>query len=68
MPSFKCRDMGMDDNFEIIDDNGEELIKIIELHARNSHNMKKITPEMMGKIKKAIQDDDNCGTSCSDYA
>jgi predicted small metal-binding protein len=68
MFSFKCTDIGMDDNFEVKDDDEEELMKIITLHAQNSHEIKKVTPEMMGKIKKAIQSDDNCGTTCQDFA
>jgi predicted small metal-binding protein len=68
MPSFKCKDIGMADSFEVQNDNEDELLKIIELHARSSHNIKKISPEMMNKIKRAIQYEDNCGSSCSDYA
>jgi predicted small metal-binding protein len=68
MPSFKCKDIGMDDNFEVRNDNEDELLKIIALHAKSSHKIKEITPEVMNKIKRAIQNDDNCGSSCSDYA
>jgi predicted small metal-binding protein len=68
MFTFKCTDIGMDDNFEIKDDDEEEILKIITLHAQNFHDIKTLSPEMIGKIKKAIQSDSNCGTTCSDYA
>ncbi len=55
MPSFKCKDIGMKDNFEVKDDNQDELMKIVALHAQNSHDIKEVPPEMMEKIKKAIK-------------
>jgi predicted small metal-binding protein len=55
MPSFKCKDIGMNDNFEVKDDNKEELMKMVELHAKNSHNMSDISPEMKEKIEKAVK-------------
>jgi predicted small metal-binding protein len=68
MPTFKCKDMGMDDDFEIHDDNEEELMEMVMLHHEKTHGIKNMSPEMMGKIKKAIVADDNCGATCSDYA
>jgi predicted small metal-binding protein len=55
MPSFKCKDIGMNDNFEIKDDNQEELMKIVAMHAQSSHGIKDVSPEMMDKIKKAVK-------------
>jgi len=55
MPSFKCKDMGMKCGFEIKDENQDELMKVISLHAENTHQMKEMTPEMAEKLKKAIK-------------
>ena len=68
MAIYKCQDFGINDHFEVQDDNEDELIKIIVLHTQTSHGVKEISSEMMGKIKKAIIYDDTCGTSCQDYA
>ncbi len=55
MPSFKCKDIGMKDDFEVNDPDREELMKIIELHARESHSMQELTPDMREKIEKAVK-------------
>lgn len=55
MPSFKCKDIGMKDDFEVKDENRDELMKIVELHARESHSIQVMTPEMKEKIDKAIK-------------
>ena len=55
MPSFKCKDLGMKCSFEVKDENQDELMKIIALHAEKTHNMKEFPPDMMEKVKKAIK-------------
>jgi predicted small metal-binding protein len=55
MPSFRCKDIGMKDKFQARDDNKDELMKIIALHAKESHNINEISPEMKEKIEKAIR-------------
>ncbi len=55
MPSIKCADLGMKCGFEVKDENQDELMKIIALHAENSHNIKEVSPDMMEKVKKAIK-------------
>lgn len=55
MASFKCTDIGMKDNFEVKDENEEELMKIIALHASNTHGMKDVPPETLEKIRQAIK-------------
>ena len=55
MPSFKCKDMGVKCEFEVKDENQEEMMSIIALHAEKSHNMKEIPPETMEEIKKAVK-------------
>ncbi len=55
MPSFRCKDIGMKCQFEIKDENQDELMKVITLHAGETHNMKEVTPDLADKIKKAIR-------------
>jgi predicted small metal-binding protein len=55
MASFKCKDIGMNCGFEVKDDNQDELMKIVALHAQNTHNMKEVPAETVEKIKKAIK-------------
>jgi predicted small metal-binding protein len=55
MASFKCKDMGMKCGFEVKDENQDELMSIIAMHADKTHNMKQPSAEMMDKIKKAIK-------------
>lgn len=55
MASFKCTDIGMTDNFEVKDENEEELMKIIALHASTTHGMRDVPPDTLEKIKAAIK-------------
>ncbi len=55
MASFKCEDLGMKCAFEVKDENQDEMMKIIALHAGNTHGMKDVSPDMVEKIKKAIK-------------
>jgi predicted small metal-binding protein len=55
MPSFKCKDVGMNCPFEAKAKTEEELLKKIAEHASKVHNMKTISPDMMTKVKKAIK-------------
>jgi predicted small metal-binding protein len=56
LPSFKCRDTGMDCPFEASAPTEEVLMKKITDHALKVHNMKPPFPEDFAKkIKKAIK-------------
>jgi predicted small metal-binding protein len=55
MAKFRCKDIGMKCAFEIKDENQDELMKMIALHAEQTHNMKEASPEMQEKIKKAVR-------------
>ena len=39
MASLKCKDIGMQCGFEVKDDDENELMKILALHAENTHNI-----------------------------
>lgn len=55
MPSYKCKDIGMQCGYEVKADSEEELMKNIAGHAERAHGMKEIPPEVMEKVKKAIK-------------
>jgi predicted small metal-binding protein len=56
MPSFKCKDIGMDCPFEASAPTEDELMKKIAQHAKEAHGMETVPPETMEKIKKAIKE------------
>jgi predicted small metal-binding protein len=53
--SPKSKDIGMNDSFEVKDDDRDEMMKIIAMHAQKAHGIKEVTPELNEKIKKAIK-------------
>jgi predicted small metal-binding protein len=55
MPSFKCKDIGMDCPFEAKTKTEDELMKMISAHAASMHGIKTVPPDLMVKIKGAIK-------------
>jgi len=55
MPSIKCKDVGLDCDFEAAADTEDELMKKIAEHAAEVHDMKTIPPEVIEKVKAAIK-------------
>lgn len=55
MPSIKCKDLGMKCGFEVKDENQDEMMQILALHAEKTHNLKTIPPDLMQKVQKAIK-------------
>jgi predicted small metal-binding protein len=55
MASIRCKDLGMKCGFEVKDENQDELMQILALHAKKTHNINEIPPDMMEKVKKAIK-------------
>lgn len=55
MPSFKCKDIGMECPFEAEAENEAELLKKIAAHAKEAHNMEQIAPDVLMKVKNAIK-------------
>ena len=55
MPSFKCKDIGMDCPFEAKADTEAELMVKVAKHAKEAHGMETIPPDLKDKIKKAIK-------------
>ncbi len=55
MPSFKCKDIGMDCSFEAKAKSGDELMKKIGEHAGKVHGIKTMPADLVAKVKKAIK-------------
>jgi len=55
MPTFACRDIGMDCDFKASAATEAELMGKIAEHAKSAHNIDKISPDLMAKVKNAIK-------------
>jgi predicted small metal-binding protein len=56
MPSIKCKDLGMSCGFEVKDEDKDELMQILALHAEKTHHIKTMPPELVQKVKQAIKE------------
>ena len=56
LPSFKCRDIGMDCPFEASAPSREELMAKITEHADKVHHLNPPPADLVEKIKKAIKE------------
>ncbi|MCL4315032.1 MAG: DUF1059 domain-containing protein [Candidatus Thermoplasmatota archaeon] len=52
---FRCKDIGMNCGFEARADTKEELIPVIQAHAKASHGINEISPELFSKVNAAIR-------------
>lgn len=55
MPSFACKDIGMQCGFKTTAKTTDELMKNIAAHAAEAHNMKTVDDATLASIKKAIK-------------
>ena len=54
---IRCRDVGMDCDFEARAETEEEVLTKVAEHAGTTHNMTEITEEVLAKVLAAIQDE-----------
>jgi len=54
---IRCRDVGMDCDFEARAESEEELLKKVAEHAGTTHDMTKIPEEVLAKVRAAIKDE-----------
>jgi predicted small metal-binding protein len=54
---IRCRDVGIDCDFEAHAETEEELLKKVAEHAGTTHNMTEISEEVLAKVRAAIQDE-----------
>ncbi len=55
MASFECKDLGMKCAWRAKAPTEAELLPMIAEHAANAHNIKKIEPAMLARIKSAMK-------------
>lgn len=55
LPTFKCKDIGLDCAFEAKALTRGSLIKKIKLHATEAHGMQEIQSDLLDRIIKAIR-------------
>ena len=62
---LKCRDVGVDCDFEAHGENEGEILTKAAEHAASCHQGIQVTPELQAKIKAAIKDEGGecCGGS-----
>ena len=58
---LKCRDVGVDCDFEVHGKTQEEILQKAAEHAKSCHQGVQMTPELMAKVMGAIKDE---GGSC----
>ena len=54
---LRCRDVGMDCDFEARAETEEEILEKAAEHAETVHNMKEIPQEVLAKVRAAIRDE-----------
>ena len=55
MPSFACKDIGMDCKFQTTAPTEADLMKKIADHAKSAHKIDPVPPDLMAKIKKLLK-------------
>ena len=54
---LRCRDVGVDCDFEVRAETEEEILQKAAEHAAKDHNMTEIPPEVVEKIRQVIRDE-----------
>lgn len=52
---LRCRDVGMDCDFEARGNTEEEVLKQAAAHARSTHEITEMPPELAAKVRAAIR-------------
>lgn len=52
---LRCRDVGMDCNFETRANTEEEILQKASAHARSAHQITEMPPELAAKVRAAIR-------------
>ena len=52
---LRCRDVGMDCDFEVRGSSEEEVMRQAAAHAQRTHGIQEITPELADRVRKAIR-------------
>ena len=52
---LRCRDVGMDCDFEARGNSEEEVLQKASAHARSAHQISDMPPELAAKVRAAIR-------------
>jgi predicted small metal-binding protein len=52
---LRCRDVGMNCEFEARADTEEELLRQAAAHARDTHQITEMSPELANRVRAAIR-------------
>lgn len=55
---MKCRDVGVDCDFEARGETDQEILRQCAEHARSAHGMNPIPPDVAARIKGAIHEEE----------
>lgn len=54
---IRCRDVGMDCDFEARSESVDDLMQQAAAHARSAHGLEQIPPELLPMVQGAIRDE-----------
>lgn len=54
---LKCREVGVDCDFEARGATEEDILKQASEHAKKDHGMAEIPPDLLAKVRAAIRDE-----------
>ncbi|MFB3916972.1 MAG: DUF1059 domain-containing protein [Terriglobales bacterium] len=57
MKVLRCRDVGVDCDFEARGESEQEILNQCTEHARSAHGMSAIPPELAAKVRAAIREE-----------
>jgi len=52
---LRCRDVGMNCDFEVRGNTEEEVLQKASAHARDAHQIKEMPPELAAKVRAAVR-------------
>ena len=54
---LRCKDVGMDCDYEVRGENETEILAKAAEHAKTKHNLTDIPPEVLTKVKASIKEE-----------
>ena len=63
MKMMRCRDVGVDCDFEARGETTEDILRQCVVHARDAHGISEIPPELAEKVKSAIHEEGSARAS-----
>jgi predicted small metal-binding protein len=54
---LRCREVGLDCDFEARAETSEELFRQAAEHGKAAHGIREVTPELVERMKKAVREE-----------